>query len=58
MIFNPIGNELRKAGKSDEEVLRTPRAIDSLRVRLRKRYLQESERREALRRQPGHLRTA
>jgi SAM-dependent methyltransferase len=53
MIFSPIGTQLRSAGKSDDEILRTPRAVDSLRVRLRKRYLQESERREALRRQPG-----
>jgi SAM-dependent methyltransferase len=48
-----LGTELQRAGKSSEEILRTPRAVDALIVRLRKRYLQESERREALRRQPG-----
>lgn len=53
--MSSFGTELQRAGKSVEEVLRTPRAVDALRVRLRKRYLQESERREALRRQPGHV---
>jgi SAM-dependent methyltransferase len=53
VTFSPIGLQLRNAGRPDEEVLRAPRAVDSLRVRLRKRYLQESERLEALRRQPG-----
>ncbi|HUN71587.1 MAG TPA: methyltransferase domain-containing protein [Steroidobacteraceae bacterium] len=47
------GVELQRAGKPLEEILRTPRAVDAMRVRLRKRYLQESERREALRLQPG-----
>jgi hypothetical protein len=51
--MSPLGTELQRTGKSAEEILRTPRAVDALRVRLRKRYLQESERREALRRQPG-----
>jgi SAM-dependent methyltransferase len=53
VTFSPIGLQLRNAGRPDEEVLRTPRAVDSLRVRLRKRYLQQSEQLEALRRQPG-----
>ena len=53
MILGPLGTQLRGEGKGDDEILRTPRAVDSLRVRLRKRYLQASERREALRRQPG-----
>jgi hypothetical protein len=44
---------MRAAGRPDEEIFRTPRAVDVLNVRLRKRYLQESERREALRQQPG-----
>lgn len=51
--MSPLGTELQRAGKGAEEILRTPRAVDALLVRLRKRYLQESERREALRRQPG-----
>jgi len=51
--MSPFGLELQRAGKGTEEILRTPRAVDALRVRLRKRYLQESERREALRLQPG-----
>ena len=51
--MSPLGLELQRGGKSYEEIMRTPRAVDSLRVQLRKRYLQESERREAIRRQPG-----
>jgi SAM-dependent methyltransferase len=61
MILGPLGSQLRSEGKGDDEILRTPRAVDSLHVCLRKRYLQESERCEALCRQPGprgHLRTA
>ncbi|HEV2269414.1 MAG TPA: methyltransferase domain-containing protein [Steroidobacteraceae bacterium] len=52
--MSPWGLELQRSGKPVEEILRTPRAVDALRVGLRKRYLQESERREAVRRQPGH----
>jgi protein O-GlcNAc transferase len=51
--MSPLGGEMQSAGKSIDEILRTPRAVDALRVRLRKRYLQESERQEAARRQPG-----
>jgi SAM-dependent methyltransferase len=51
--LSPLGGELQNAGRGTEELLRTPRAVDALKVRLRKRYLQESERLEALRRQPG-----
>jgi hypothetical protein len=51
--YSPLGTQLRAAGKSDDEIFRTPRAVDVLHVRLRKRYLQETERREALRQQPG-----
>jgi SAM-dependent methyltransferase len=51
--MSPLGAELQRAGRTSEEILRTPRAVDALLVRLRKRYLQESERREARRRQPG-----
>jgi SAM-dependent methyltransferase len=46
-----LGTELQRSGRSTEEILRTPRAVDALLVRLRKRYLQESERAEARRRQ-------
>jgi SAM-dependent methyltransferase len=51
--MSALGTELQRAGRSTEEILRTPRAVDALLVRLRKRYLQESERAEARRRQPG-----
>ena len=51
--MSPLGSELQRAGKSTDEIIRVPRAVDALRVRLRKRYLLESERNEAARRQPG-----
>ncbi len=53
MQMSALGAELQRDGRSTEEILRTPRAVDALRVRLRKRYLQESERLEAKRRRPG-----
>ncbi len=51
--LSAFGSELAKAAKPLEEILRTPRAVDSMRVVLRKRYLQEPERRAAAARQPG-----
>ena len=51
--MSPLGSELQRAGKTLEEIIRVPRAVDAMRVRLQKRYLQESERMEAARRQPG-----
>jgi SAM-dependent methyltransferase len=51
--MSPLGSELQRAGKTTEEIIRVPRAVDAMRVRLQKRYLQESERIEAARRQPG-----
>ena len=51
--MSPFGGELQRAGKSMDEIIRTPRAVDALRVKLRKRFLQNSERREAARLQPG-----
>jgi SAM-dependent methyltransferase len=50
---SPFGAELLKAGTPNDAVIRTPRAIENMRVVMRKRYLQESERREAKARQPG-----
>ncbi|HEY5055924.1 MAG TPA: methyltransferase domain-containing protein [Acidobacteriaceae bacterium] len=54
--MSPLGSELQRAGKTTDEIVRVPRAVDALRVQLRKRYLQESERHEAARRQPGQQR--
>jgi SAM-dependent methyltransferase len=51
--LSPYGIQLQSAGKSNEEILRSPRAVDALRVRLRKRYLQQSERARARVLQPG-----
>ena len=41
--LSALGHELHAAGTSLAEILRTPRAVDAMRVVLRKRYLQESE---------------
>ncbi|HTV77205.1 MAG TPA: methyltransferase domain-containing protein [Steroidobacteraceae bacterium] len=51
--MSPLGAELQRAGRSTEDIIRIPRAVDAMRVRLRKRYLQASERAEAACRQPG-----
>ncbi len=51
---SPLGAQLLSSGVPQAEILRTPRAIDSVQVVLRKRYLQDSERRHALARQPQH----
>lgn len=51
--LSPYGHELRAAGRTLEEIARSPRAVDAQRVRLRKRYLQESERSQARALQPG-----
>ena len=51
---SPLGAELQSSGVPLAQILRTARAIDSVQVVLRKRYLQDSERRHALARQPHH----
>ena len=50
-IPSPLGAQLLASGAPQEQIQRTPRAIDSMQVVLRKRYLQESERRDARARQ-------
>jgi SAM-dependent methyltransferase len=56
--FKPsaVGMELAKLGKTRDEIVRTPRAIDNLAVVLRKRYLQDSEAQAAIARQPRRAR--
>ena len=54
--MSPLGSELQRAGKTTDEIVRVPRAVDAIRVQLRKRYLLDSERNEANRRQPGSRR--
>jgi protein O-GlcNAc transferase len=49
---SPLGTQLQSSGEPLAQIIRTPRAIDSMQVVLRKRYLQESERRHAHARQP------
>ncbi len=41
--LSDFGQQLSEGGKPLEEILRTPRAVDSMNVILRKRYLLESE---------------
>jgi SAM-dependent methyltransferase len=41
--LSEYGHRLQSEGRPLEELLRTPRAVDGMRVILRKRYLQESE---------------
>lgn len=41
--LSPIGEKMRAAGNAPLEIACTPRAIDSMKVTLRKRYLQETE---------------
>jgi tetratricopeptide (TPR) repeat protein len=40
MVLSPLGEELRAAGTPDEQIFRTPRAVDSMRAVLRKRVLE------------------
>lgn len=42
-VFSEIGEALRSRGVPDQEILRTPRAVDEMRVVLRKRKLTEAE---------------
>jgi len=51
--YSPLGRELGERGTPREEILRTPRAVDELQVRLRKRATTDEERVDALRRQAG-----
>lgn len=41
--LSSLGQSMQQAGKPLDEILRTPRAVDSMSVILRKRYLLESE---------------
>jgi SAM-dependent methyltransferase len=46
--LSPLGKQLREHGTQLEEIARTPRAVDELFVRLRKRLTTEAERADAL----------
>jgi SAM-dependent methyltransferase len=48
LLFSPIGEDLAQRGVNDEEIFRTPRAVDSMRVVLAKRLLSEEEKQRAL----------
>lgn len=43
LILSPLGRELEEQGMPQDEVTRTPRAVDSMRVWLRKRQTTEAE---------------
>jgi SAM-dependent methyltransferase len=49
-LLSKYGRELVASGKSDEEVTRIPRAVDAMRVRLRKVALTDEEKRRAMQR--------
>ncbi|WP_156992332.1 class I SAM-dependent methyltransferase [Paraburkholderia oxyphila] len=58
MTLSPVGQALKARGMLDEEIFRTPRAVDDMQVVLVKRMLTEPEREHALAWQRGALRTA
>jgi len=43
-VLSPMGEERQRSGVAQEEILRTPRAVDVMRVALRKRMLTGAER--------------
>jgi len=43
MLLNPIGQELHSRGIDQQEIMRTPRAVDSMKVSLRKIALRPEE---------------
>lgn len=47
MSLSPLGRDLRATGEQDEVIFRTPRAVDSMRVVLTKRLLDDGERQQA-----------
>ncbi len=49
--YSELGDKLRERGVPADEIARTPRAVDELFVRLRKRPTTDAEREDALRRQ-------
>jgi hypothetical protein len=58
MVFTPIGEALRKRGVANEDIFRTPRAVDSMQVTLVKRLLSEQEKQQTLAYQKGPARNA
>ncbi|QGZ54953.1 hypothetical protein [Paraburkholderia acidiphila] len=58
MTFSPLGDELRSRGVADDEIVRTPRAVDAMEAVLVKRMLTEPEREAALAMHRGAQRDA
>jgi hypothetical protein len=58
MTLSPVGESLKARGVSDEEIFRTPRAVDDMQAVLIKRMLTEPERERALAWRRGALRAA
>lgn len=58
MTLSPFGRELRSRGIADEEIFRTPRAVDAMEAILVKRMLTESEREAAFAMHSGAQRGA
>jgi predicted SAM-dependent methyltransferase len=53
MSLSPVGDALLKRGMANEEIFRTPRAVDSMQVILTKRLLNDQEKEYALAWQKG-----
>ncbi len=47
--FSPLGTKMKEEGVNDEDIARTPRAVDQIRILLRKRALTPEEQAEGLR---------
>jgi len=45
-ILSPYGSELAAQGRSQEEIARQPRAVDAIRVKLKKRFLTDAEKKQ------------
>ena len=58
MTLSPVGHALKACGMPDDEIFRTPRAVDDMQAVLVKRMLTETERERALAWQRGALRAA
>jgi len=57
MNLSPVGENLRRSGMARDEILRTPRAVDSMDVVLTKRELTPAERDNAFAWQRGEMKT-
>lgn len=57
LVFSPIGDALQQRGTANEEIFRTPRAVDSMQVVLTKRATTQQEREQNIAWHSGAMRT-